>query len=72
MSDTPEKEKGFEDYMQEIDTILEQLQDVEVASLDTILDSYERGTELILKCEQILAEATVRVNKITANLDKTE
>jgi len=70
--DASEPTKSFEEYMKELDKILAQMGDTETTSLDQILDAYEYGTTLITKCEQILADATMRIKRITDKIDKNQ
>ncbi len=55
---------GFEDAMKELERIVRELESGQV-KLDDAVKAYERGTALKSHCESKLAEARMKVEKIT-------
>jgi len=71
----PEIKKPSEDLeycMKELDIILEAMQGNDNISLDKLLDNYEKGSNIIKKCEKLLEEAKLRIKKITENAETPE
>lgn len=61
---------GFEQALQELETIVKALESGSV-SLDESINAYERGAALKRHCEKKLAEARMRVEKISLGPDGT-
>jgi exodeoxyribonuclease VII small subunit len=61
---------SFEHYMAQLEKILTDMDNPSGSSLDTYIDNFQKGTELIEKCESILKNATLRVQKINERLSK--
>ncbi|WP_259783195.1 exodeoxyribonuclease VII small subunit [Aestuariispira ectoiniformans] len=59
---------GFEQALQELETIVKALESGSV-SLDESINAYERGAALKRHCEKKLAEARMRVEKISLGPD---
>lgn len=59
---------GFEQALQELESIVKALESGSV-SLDESINAYERGAELKRHCEKKLAEARMRVEKISLGPD---
>lgn len=59
---------GFEQALQELETIVKALESGSV-SLDESINAYERGAALKRHCEKKLAEARMRVEKISLSSD---
>jgi exodeoxyribonuclease VII small subunit len=55
---------GFEEAMKELERIVRELESGQV-KLDDAVKAYERGTALKTHCENKLAEARTKVEKIT-------
>ncbi len=73
MSEATEKESGaekpveamsFEEAMAELERIVQELERGQVP-LEQSIRIYERGERLRARCEQLLAEAEARIEKIT-------
>ena len=52
--------KNFEAAMAELDTLVEKMENGELA-LEESLSAYQRGTELLKYCERVLADAQQRI-----------
>jgi exodeoxyribonuclease VII small subunit len=61
---------SFEDALKELETIVQQLERGQV-KLDEAITAYERGALLKRHCEQKLAEAKMKVEKIVFSADGT-
>jgi exodeoxyribonuclease VII small subunit len=61
---------SFEDALKELETIVQQLERGQV-KLDEAITAYERGALLKRHCEQKLAEAKMKVEKIVFAADGT-
>jgi exodeoxyribonuclease VII small subunit len=61
---------SFEDALRELEAIVQQLERGQV-KLDEAIASYERGALLKRHCEQKLAEAKMKVDKIMLQPDGT-
>ncbi len=59
---------SFEDALKELETIVQQLERGQV-KLDEAITAYERGALLKKHCEQKLAEAKMKVEKIVFSAD---
>lgn len=68
MSDTPVEEMNFETAMAELEKVLGQLENGNVA-LDESIALYERGAKLKARCETKLKEAEEKVAAITLDGD---
>lgn len=64
MTDTPVSEMSFEQAMQELETVVGQLESGNVA-LDASITLYERGAALKKRCEEELKRAEEKVAAIT-------
>lgn len=62
------KSKSFEEALQELESIVKALE-AGTISLDESINAYERGAALKQHCEAKLAEARMRVEKISLNAD---
>ena len=62
------KSMNFEQALQELEQIVRALEEGET-SLDGAIDSYERGALLKRHCEEKLAQAKARVEKISVGTD---
>lgn len=58
----------FEEAMRELETIVSGLEKGEV-SLEASISMYERGEALKARCEALLKEAEMRIEKITLGAD---
>ena len=61
---------SFEDALKELESIVQQLERGQI-KLDEAIAAYERGATLKRHCEQKLAEAKAKVEKITLAADGT-
>ena len=61
---------SFEDALRELEGIVKQLEQGQV-KLDEAITAYERGALLKKHCEQKLAEAKMKVDKIVFSADGT-
>jgi exodeoxyribonuclease VII small subunit len=61
---------SFEDALRELETIVQQLEQGKT-KLDEAITAYERGALLKRHCEQKLAEAKMKVEKISFSSDGT-
>jgi len=61
---------SFEDALKELEAIVKQLEQGQV-KLDDAINAYERGAMLKRHCEQKLAEAKMKVEKIVFSADGT-
>jgi len=61
---------SFEDALKELEAIVQQLEQGKV-KLDEAIQAYERGAMLKKHCEQKLAEAKMKVEKINFSPDGT-
>jgi exodeoxyribonuclease VII small subunit len=59
---------SFEDALKELETIVQQLEQGKV-KLDEAISAYERGALLKRHCEQKLAEAKMKVERINFSPD---
>jgi len=59
---------SFEDALKELETIVQQLEQGKT-KLDEAITAYERGALLKRHCEQKLAEAKMKVEKISFSAD---
>ena len=64
------KAMSFEDAMTELEVIVQRLEQGK-GSLEDSIHSYERGAQLRRYCEQKLADARERVERITLGPDGT-
>lgn len=65
--DTPTAEEGlrFEDAMDRLETLIEQIESGEVGLEDAIA-KYEQGTALVKRCRTVLDRAEQRITELTA------
>ncbi len=68
MSDRPVEEMSFEEAMQELETVVGQLERGDVA-LENSIRLYERGAALKARCEVKLKDAEEKVAAITLDRD---
>ncbi|MCE8006030.1 exodeoxyribonuclease VII small subunit [Aestuariivita sp.] len=68
MSDTPVSEMTFEDAMRELEAVVDQLEQGDVA-LDASIALYERGAALKKRCEEELKRAEEKVAAITLDAE---
>ncbi|MFD3190280.1 exodeoxyribonuclease VII small subunit [Sedimentitalea sp. HM32M-2] len=68
MTDTPVSEMSFEQAMKELEDVVRQLEDGDVALNDSIA-LYERGALLKKRCEDELNRAEEKVAAITLDSD---
>ena len=61
---------SFEDALKELEGIVKQLEQGQV-KLDEAITAYERGAQLKKHCEQKLAEAKMKVDRIVFSADGT-
>jgi exodeoxyribonuclease VII small subunit len=59
--------KTFENSIQELDTIVERMESGEL-SLDESLKLFEQGVKLTRSCQQTLAEAEAKIEKLMADV----
>ena len=64
----PKKEISFEDAITELQSVVDRLEAGKVA-LDEALSLYERGMELVKRCNTCLDTAEQRVNAVHGNAD---
>ena len=57
-------ENSFEVNIKKLNTIIAEMEAGSIDQLDEMLDKYEQGINSINKCNQILKEAELRVEKI--------
>ncbi|MCL1827043.1 MAG: exodeoxyribonuclease VII small subunit [Candidatus Cloacimonetes bacterium] len=62
--------ESFEFFMKEIDRVIHEMEKGTPDQLDKLIQNFEYGSELIEKCQTILEEAEVRIQKITARYSK--
>ena len=63
MSDTPEKLPDFEQSLEELEALVQQLESGDL-SLDDSLKQFKRGVELTRQCQQVLDQAQQVVEKL--------
>lgn len=74
MADTDQKipadiaKMSFEAALEELEAIVSRLEDGDI-DLDKSIDAYERGAALKAHCDQKLAEAEARIDKIVMGAD---
>ena len=61
---------NYEFYEKELDRIILELENGTIESFDKLIENYEYGSTIIKKCEKILKDAELRVQKIMTNVDK--
>lgn len=59
---------SFEAALEELEAIVSRLEDGDI-DLDKSIDAYERGAALKAHCDQKLAEAEARIDKIVTNAE---
>jgi len=64
------KEINFEKSLSELDRIINEMEQGSIDDLDKLINNYEYGSKLIEKCNKILKEAELKVQKITQNIEK--
>ncbi len=65
------KEKSFEEAMQELESIVKQIEN-EDTPLESILKLYERGTELSAYCQDILSGTQEKLESLQPGTEKPE
>ncbi len=68
MTDKPIKDMSFEEAMQELESIVHQLETGE-AGLEKSIKSYERGIDLKKHCDSKLKQASMKIEKVMMNQD---
>ncbi|MGR3540550.1 MAG: exodeoxyribonuclease VII small subunit [Hasllibacter sp.] len=68
MSDAKPQDMSFEQAMAALERVVEQLDSGDVP-LDQSIALYERGAALKARCESLLAEAEMKVEKIRTGAD---
>jgi exodeoxyribonuclease VII small subunit len=71
MGDIENNNKSFEVMMNELHTIVTNMENSE-AELDSIVSNYTKGVGLLTQCRNKLAEAELSINELTERLEKTE
>lgn len=68
----PIAEYSYEEAFQELESIVDQLEKAGSVTLDNSIVLYERGVELRKHCEKILADAKLRIEKVTGTTPEGE
>ncbi|MBW6458119.1 MAG: exodeoxyribonuclease VII small subunit [FCB group bacterium] len=63
------QKKTFEEAMRELETIVKQIED-ENTPLETILELYEKGSELSAYCQDILSRTKARLEIIRQSTER--
>ena len=63
-----EETPTFEFLMKEIDKVLNQMENGSIDKLEDLLGNFEYGSQLIEKCQKMLNEAELRVQKINKKI----
>lgn len=71
MSKLNEKDISFEQAMQQLEGIVQQLETGEMP-LEEALRSFEQGAALIKKCSTVLKEAELKIEKLTSQEDTVQ
>jgi exodeoxyribonuclease VII small subunit len=58
--------KKFEELLEELKAVVRKMEDPETG-LDESIQLYERGTMLIRKCEEILANAEMKISELAVD-----
>lgn len=66
----PAAEPGFEEALTRLEAIVEAMETEELA-LETLLGRFEEGTKLVKLCQEKLAAAEVRLEKLEQSADGT-
>ncbi len=61
--------KTFEKSVEELDAIVQKMESGEL-SLDESLQLFEQGVKLTRSCQQTLAQAEAKIEKLMAEVDK--
>ena len=61
---------SFAFYMKEIDRVVAEMEKGGIDQLDSLIENFEYGSALIEKCNKILKEAELKVQKISARFNK--
>ena len=64
-----EADQPFEFYIKELDRVLAEMEKGGISQLDSMIENFEYGSRLIEKCNKILKEAEMRVQKISKGMD---
>lgn len=64
--------KGFEDKLNELNSILNEMENNKELTLDKSLDLYEKGIKLIRECTKSLEEAEQKLTVINKEFDLKE
>lgn len=62
--------ESFETLIKELDKVIQEMEHGSIDQLDKLIENYEYGSELIEKCNKMLKNAELRVNKITQKIQK--
>jgi len=62
---TNEEPKSYEYYEHELERVMSELEEGKIETLDKLIQNYEYGSTIIEKCEKILQEAEMRIQKIS-------
>ena len=65
-----ETNHSYEYYEKELNKIITELESGNIDSLEKMIENYEYGANLIEKCEILLKNAELRVQKITDVVNK--
>jgi len=60
-------ENTFEFYEKELQRVINTLEDANIESLENLMETYEHGVEMIEKCQNLLKDAELRLQKISKN-----
>jgi exodeoxyribonuclease VII small subunit len=63
----PPSEETFESSFEELQRVVEQLESGGL-DLDRVVDLYDRGISLAQTCERMVADAELRVTRLTAEM----
>ena len=61
--------KTFEKSVEELDAIVQKMESGEL-SLDESLQLFEQGVKLTRSCQETLAQAEIKIEKLMAEVDK--
>ena len=68
---TSQTEPSFEERLEELETLVEELEAGEL-SLEDMLARYEQGMKLLAACQERLDTAELRITEIAASGNQTE
>ncbi|MCK9328550.1 MAG: exodeoxyribonuclease VII small subunit [Candidatus Cloacimonetes bacterium] len=64
------KEVSFEKSLIELEKIINEMEQGSIDDLDKLIENYENGSKLIERCNKILKDAELKVQKITQKIEK--